>query len=39
MYLWKYWRESRITFAVGMVLVGLLLWAVLKIPVGSMARR
>jgi hypothetical protein len=36
MYLWKYWRESRITFAVGMVLVGLLLWAVLKIPVGSL---
>jgi hypothetical protein len=36
MYLWKYWRESRITFAVGMALVGLLLWAVLKIPVGSM---
>jgi hypothetical protein len=35
MYLWKYWRESRITFAVGMVLVGLLLWGVLKIPVGS----
>jgi hypothetical protein len=36
MYLWKYWRESRYTFAVGMVLVGLLLWAVLKIPVGSL---
>jgi hypothetical protein len=36
MYLWKYWRESRITFAVGLVLVGLLLWAVLKIPVGSL---
>jgi hypothetical protein len=34
MYLWKYWRESRISFAVGMALVGLLLWAVLKIPVG-----
>ena len=30
MYLWKYWRESRITFAVGMALVGLMLWAVLK---------
>lgn len=36
MYLWKYWRESRITFAVGMLLVGLLLWGVLKIPVGSL---
>ena len=36
MYLWKYWRESRITFAVGLVLVGLLFWAVLKIPVGSL---
>jgi hypothetical protein len=36
MYLWKYWRESRITFAVGMLLVGLLLWAVLKISVGSL---
>jgi hypothetical protein len=36
MYLWKYWRESRITFAVGMVLVGLLLWAVLKIQVGAL---
>jgi hypothetical protein len=34
MYLWKYWRESRITFAVGMALVGLLLWAVLKIHMG-----
>ena len=38
MYLWKYWRESRITFAVGMALTGLLLWAVLKIPVGSLVR-
>ncbi|MGA1983414.1 MAG: hypothetical protein ABSG84_13230 [Acidobacteriaceae bacterium] len=38
MYLWKYWRESRITFAVGMVLVGLLLWAVLKIPMGVLMR-
>ena len=38
MYLWKYWRESRITFAVGMALVGLLLWAVLKIPVGSLVQ-
>jgi hypothetical protein len=37
MYLWKYWRESRITFAVGMALVGLLLWGVLKIHVGAMA--
>ena len=36
MYLWKYWRESRITFAVGLLLVGLLLWGVLKIPVGSL---
>jgi ABC-type transport system involved in multi-copper enzyme maturation permease subunit len=36
MYLWKYWRESRITFAVGMALVGLMLWGVLKIPVGSL---
>ena len=35
MYLWKYWRESRITFAVGMALVGLLLWGVLKIHVGT----
>ena len=34
MYLWKYWRESRFTFAAGMALVGLLLWGVLKIPVG-----
>jgi hypothetical protein len=33
MYLWKYWRESRITFAVGLLLVGLLLWGVLKIHV------
>ena len=38
MYLWKYWRESRITFGVGMALVGLLFWAVLKIPVGSLVR-
>jgi hypothetical protein len=38
MYLWKYWRESRITFAVGLALVGLMLWAVLKIPVGSLVR-
>jgi len=37
MYLWKYWRESRITFVAGMVLVGLLLWAVLKIPLGALA--
>jgi hypothetical protein len=37
MYLWKYWRESRITFAVGMALVGLLLWGVLKIHLGAMA--
>jgi hypothetical protein len=36
MYLWKYWRESRITFAVGMVLVGLMLWAVLKIHPGGL---
>jgi hypothetical protein len=36
MYLWKYWRESRITFAVGIALVGLLLWGVLKIPVGTL---
>ncbi len=34
MYLWKYWRESRITFAVGMALVGLLLWSMLKLSVG-----
>jgi len=34
MYLWKYWRESRITFAVGMALVGLLLWGMLKMHVG-----
>jgi hypothetical protein len=38
MYLWKYWRESRITFIVGMVLVGLLLWAVLEIPMGVLMR-
>jgi len=36
MYVWKYWRESRYTFAAGMALVGLLLWAVLKIPMGAM---
>jgi ABC-type transport system involved in multi-copper enzyme maturation permease subunit len=36
MYLWKYWRESRITFAVGMALVGLLLWGVLKIHLGAL---
>jgi hypothetical protein len=35
MYLWKYWRESRITFAVGMALVGLLLWGVLRIHMGA----
>src|ERR1035441_6636338 len=35
MYLWKYWRESRITFAVGLALVGLMLWAVLKIHMGA----
>ena len=35
MYLWKYWRESRITFAVGMLLIGLALWEVLKIHVGT----
>jgi hypothetical protein len=35
MYLWKYWRESRITFAVGMALIGLMLWEVLKIHVGT----
>jgi hypothetical protein len=34
MYLWKYWRESRITFAVGLALVGLLLWILLKLHVG-----
>ena len=38
MYLWKYWRESRITFAVGLLLVGLLLWAVLKIHLGGLHR-
>jgi hypothetical protein len=38
MYLWKYWRESRITFAVGMLLVGLALWGVLKIPAGSLVQ-
>jgi len=27
MYLWKYWRESRITFSIGLVLIGLLFWA------------
>ncbi len=37
MYLWKYWRESRISFIVGMLLVGLLLWAVLKIHLGEMS--
>jgi hypothetical protein len=37
MYLWKYWRESRISFAVGMLLVVLLLWAVLKIHLGAMS--
>jgi hypothetical protein len=37
MYLWKYWRESRITFAVGLLLVGLLLWAVLKIHLGALS--
>ena len=36
MYLWKYWRESRTSFAVGMLLVGLLLWAVLKIHLGAL---
>ena len=36
MYLWKYWRESRVTFAVSMLLVGLMLWAVLKIHVGGL---
>jgi hypothetical protein len=30
MYLWKYWRESRVTFAVSLLLVGLMLWIVLK---------
>ena len=30
MYLWKYWRESRSTFAVGLLLVGLMLWVFLK---------
>jgi len=34
-YLWKYWRESRITFAVGMAMVGLMLWAVLKMTFGG----
>jgi hypothetical protein len=38
MYLWKYWRESRITFAVGLLLVGLLLWDVLKIHVSALHR-
>jgi hypothetical protein len=38
MYLWKYWRESRITFAVGLALVGLLLWSLLKLPVGYPGR-
>jgi len=37
MYLWKYWRESRITFVVGVLLVGLLLWAVLKAHVGALS--
>jgi len=37
MYLWKYWRESRITFAVGLLLVGLLLWAVLRIHVNRLS--
>ena len=35
MYLWKYWRESRITFAVALLLVALMLWAVLKISLGA----
>jgi len=34
MYLWKYWRESRIALAVGMVLVGLLLLGVCVHHVG-----
>jgi hypothetical protein len=38
MYLWKYWRESRITFFVGLALVGLLLWSLLKLPVGYPGR-
>jgi ABC-type transport system involved in multi-copper enzyme maturation permease subunit len=38
MYLWKYWRESRYTFACGMVLVGLLLWAVLRIHLGALSQ-
>jgi hypothetical protein len=35
MYLWKYWRESRITFAVSMLLVALLLCGVLKMTTGA----
>jgi hypothetical protein len=38
MYLWKYWRESRITFAVGLLLVGLLLWSAFKFHVGYPGR-
>jgi hypothetical protein len=34
MYLLKYWRESRITFAVGLLLVGLLLWSAFKFHAG-----
>lgn len=33
MYRWKYWRESRITFGVGMVFVVLLLWSLLHLQV------
>jgi hypothetical protein len=34
MYLWKYWRESRITFGISMLLVALLLWGALKATIG-----
>lgn len=34
MYLWKYWRESRITFAVGVLLVGLFFWRALGFHAG-----
>jgi hypothetical protein len=38
MYLWKYWRESRISFGVGLLLVGLLLWEVVKIHMGALGQ-
>ena len=38
MYLLKYWRESRIAFAVGLLLVGLLLWNAFKFHAGYPGR-